>query len=256
MRRIVECYWIVRDDNPDPTKQQIIPDGFPEIIFHLGDPYRINITGSWRRQAKNLIAGQIRSHFFLGNTGVSHIIGIKLQPCAPALLFGLDMHHLTDKVLNLQPTVNGAMRDVEDLVRLANTSEEKITALDRYFRQRLNDLPPAELPVEKAVRIVFERKGMVTVNELSQECSLGPRALERAFNRYVGLSPKFYARIIRFGFIFQLIKDRTPDWADVVYRAGYYDQSHFIRNFKAFTGEDPTAYLFEEQNLANFFLKK
>jgi len=52
------------------------------------------------------------------------------------------------------------------------------------------------------------------------------------------------------------LKSQQPDWLNLVVQAGYYDQSHFIRNFKAFTGEDPTRYGFEEKSLANFFLKR
>jgi AraC-like DNA-binding protein len=85
---------------------------------------------------------------------------------------------------------------------------------------------------------------------------VGERYLQQLFQKYIGVSPKFFARIVRFSYIFKVIKDEDPNWADVVYEAGYYDQSHFIRNFKAFTGEDPSAYIFAEKSLANFFMKK
>ncbi|MGC4021921.1 MAG: helix-turn-helix domain-containing protein [Cyclobacteriaceae bacterium] len=74
------------------------------------------------------------------------------------------------------------------------------------------------------------------------------------FRTYVGLSPKFYARIIRFNKIFSLIEKNDPQWIDLMNEAGFYDQSHLIRNFKAFTGEDPSAYNFSKKTLANFFL--
>ncbi len=97
---------------------------------------------------------------------------------------------------------------------------------------------------------------MATVAELCQAGSLGERQLQRLFKRYIGLSPKYYARIIRFNHIFQLIKEGGHNWAEIIFLSGYYDQSHFIRNFKAFTGEDPSGYFFQEQNMANFFLNK
>jgi methylphosphotriester-DNA--protein-cysteine methyltransferase len=97
---------------------------------------------------------------------------------------------------------------------------------------------------------------MITIEEIINAIGIGERQLERLFRKYVGLSPKFYCRIIRFNYIFQLMQEQSPRLIDLTYDAGFFDQSHFIRNFKAFTGEDPSRYLFDEKNLANFFLKK
>jgi AraC-like DNA-binding protein len=63
-----------------------------------------------------------------------------------------------------------------------------------------------------------------------------------------------FARIIRFSYIFQLVQDNHQSWCGLAYEAAFYDQSHFIRNFKDFTGENPADYKFEEKNMANFFL--
>ena len=97
---------------------------------------------------------------------------------------------------------------------------------------------------------------MVTVAVMATAAGVSERQLERLFKKYIGLSPKYYARIIRFNYIFKLIHLKNTSWAEVVYQSGFYDQSHFIRNFKAFTGEDPSSYYFEEKNMANFFLNK
>jgi AraC-like DNA-binding protein len=97
---------------------------------------------------------------------------------------------------------------------------------------------------------------MVTMTELSEAAGVGERQLENLFKKFVGLSPKFFARIIRFNYIFRLAESHGDNWTRLAYEAAYYDQSHFIRNFKKFTGESPAAYAFDEENMANFFLKK
>ena len=63
-------------------------------------------------------------------------------------------------------------------------------------------------------------------------------------------------RIIRFNYIFKLIQDNNQSWSGLAYEASYFDQSHFIRNFRDFTGENPSDYDFDEKNMANFFLQK
>lgn len=68
LEKIIDCYWIVENDDPAPHRQKIIPDGFCEIIFHYRDPYRICLTDTWEQQYMHLLAGQISRHFYLENT--------------------------------------------------------------------------------------------------------------------------------------------------------------------------------------------
>lgn len=254
-RQAIDCYWTVSDEDTVPVRQKIIPDGFTEIIFHFGDNYRINLGGTWQRQPKSLFAGQIRGHFYLENTGATDIIGIKLKPAAAAQMFGVNMKLFTDRVVELKQAVGSKMKAMEDDLRKSSDAGERLKIVDDFFGDSARTYPP-DHPVDKALDLIFERKGMIAVSDICKELSVGDRYIQQLFQKYVGLSPKFFARIIRFSRIFQLIKENSRDWADVVYEAGYYDQSHFIRNFKAFTGEDPTAYIFSEKSLANFFMKK
>jgi AraC-like DNA-binding protein len=236
--KAIDYYWLAKDDNSTCVKQKIIPDGFAEIIFHFGDQYRINLHGRWQRQGRRLLAGQLTKYFYLENTGVSDMMGIKLKPAAVTHLFGISMKDLVDRVVVLDEKIK---IDTENV--------------DEYFN-RLCVNYPCDHPADKAVEIILSKKGMITVAELCSEIDVSERYVQTLFQKYVGLSPKFFSRVIRFSHIFNLIKEHDPDWAEVVYKAGYYDQSHFIRNFKAFTGEDPGEYLFAEKTLANFFMKR
>jgi methylphosphotriester-DNA--protein-cysteine methyltransferase len=96
----------------------------------------------------------------------------------------------------------------------------------------------------------------MSIGEIASRTGFTERHIEQLFKKHVGLTPKFLARIVRFNRIFHLISDKQPDWSDIVFQSGFYDQSHFIRNFKAFTGEDPSRYMFSRPDLANFFLRQ
>lgn len=255
LRDLVVCYWIIDSEgNREVHRQKIIPDGYPELIFHYGDPYRISISGEWEQQSKYLVAGQIRNHFYLENTGSSGMIGIKLQPAALHELFGLVMAPLTDQVIPFEevfpdqlPALNRVLEALPDHEQVIALIEQWLSALPVYTVSN---------PVRRALCLIFEKKGMVEVSELVIRSGVVERHLQRLFKRQVGVSPKFYCRIVRFSYIFQLIEEKDFSWAHVAFKSGFSDQSHFIKNFKEFTGEDPTKYLFEMENLANFFLKK
>jgi AraC-like DNA-binding protein len=256
LERIIDCYWIIENDDPTPYQQKIIPDGYCEIIFHYKDPYRICLTDTWEQQSMHLVAGQISRHFFLENTGQSGIIGIKLKPTVLTHLFGLEMHALTDKVVDVPVVLGTRLESLEQSLRLTQDHDEYVNLLNDYFRKLLLAVDYKVSPADQAVDLIFAHKGMIAVTDMVERTGVGERQLERLFKKYVGLSPKFFARVVRFSTIFQLIQQEDPGWAGLAYESGYYDQSHFIRNFKAFTGEDPSRYGFDEKNMANFFLKK
>ena len=253
---IIECYWIAEDENTACEQQKIIPDGFPEIIFHLGDAYRINLSGKWETQSKNLLAGQIRKFFFLENTGASSMVGIKFRPTALSHLYGISMNELTDDVVDVHEALNDAFLEVEQSLRKAVSPEEKAAVLNTYFTTVLAHVVINRNPADRAVDLILEKHGMVTVSEMCETTGVGERQLQNLFKKYVGLSPKYFAQIIRFSYIFELVQQNNQSWSDLSYHAAYYDQSHFIRNFRNFTGENPGDYSFLEENMANFFLKK
>ena len=116
--------------------------------------------------------------------------------------------------------------------------------------------PCKNTAVDLAVDLIFAKHGMTTVSTITKSIGIGERQLENLFRKYVGLSPKFFMRIIRFNYIFKLVQDNHQSWSSLAYEASYFDQSHFIRNFRDFTGENPSDYSFDEMNIANFFLQK
>ncbi len=251
LRNIIDCYWIAEDNDPTSVLQKIIPDGFPEVIFHFGDPYRINLGSQWERQSASLLAGQITRHFFLENTGRSSMLGLKFRPTALASLFNISMDTITDQVVELS-THSRELAILDTAIRQATDFETRLTLVDNYLQK----FPAtAQTVVEAAVNRIFETCGTISITTLVTELGVSERQLERLFKKFVGMTPKFYARIIRFSHIFQNNAGKQS-WAQLGLETGFYDQSHFIKDFKAFTGEDPSMYFFDDVNLANFFMKK
>ena len=252
----IECFWIAEDTCTDVCREKIIPDGFTEIIFHYREPYRINIDGRWQTQPKNLIAGQISNHFLLENTGQSGMLGIKFKPTALTHLFNLNMDKLTDKVVGLESKVGKRFNDIETVLQTQKSPGEKFREVDSWFVDFVKSHRVTENVTDRVVDLIFKKKGMITVRELTGTFHISERQLERLFKKYIGLSPKFFSRIIRFNHIFQLMKDKDSTWTGLAFSSGFFDQSHFIKNFQEFTGEGPSSYLFDEKNMANFFLKR
>jgi len=254
LEKLIECYWMMQSDDRTPRVEKIIPDGFTELIFNYGSIYKAKINGSWYTQTPNLLAGQISSNFRLENTAETGSFAIKLKPAALTQLFGLNMECYLDQIVDLDTFPHQELAGLKD--RFLPFENEQILkqCLDDHFLELSKSA--TENPLEEELELIFDSNGKASVKELCLAGKKSERQLQRLFKKYIGLSPKYYARIIRFNYIFQLIREKKRSWADIVYESGYYDQSHFIRNFKAFAGEDPSAYFFEAPNMANFFLNK
>lgn len=258
LKSFIREYWMVEDDDPSPTLQKIIPDGFCEIIFHYGDVYRINLHGDWETQSRMLFAGQITDHFYLENTGRSGIVGIKLQPAAFYNLFGIEMSQFTNRVVELNSILsNGLLKGTNGIIEKNIDPEKRIELVETWLLDILNQQEiKLTIKIQQALNIIFEQNGMADIENIAEKINYTRRHLEREFKKVVGLTPKFFSRIIRFNYIFQLMKQEDASWISIALDSGHFDQSHFIKNFREFTGEEPSQYGFDEMNLANFFLKK
>ncbi len=256
IQRFVRSYWMVDSQGETEIhREKIIPDGFPELIVHYKEPYRINLDGKWQLQSQKLIAGQISNHFYLENTGETGVFGIKLQPWSLKYLFNISMKNLRDKVIEMPDAIGEQIEPLLDIATAKIPFEEKTEQSDQWWRHLLAAKAYPEPAGEKAAKLILDTNGGVVIGDMLRMAQLSERGLERYFGNHIGLSPKFYSRIIRFAYIFKLVQRPGFQWADISYLAGFYDQSHFIKNFKEFTGEEPSRYAFEEANMANLFLR-
>jgi AraC-like DNA-binding protein len=202
-----------------------------------------------------LVAGQLTKFFYLENTGRTGVLGIKLKPTALSKLFGLSMKAYTDKVISAN-NLSDDLDKIKQILSKEQHYESMIKGLNEFIGTLTTTEPLKANSIDEAVEIIFERKGMVSIEELAASIFVSERQFLNQFKQQVGLSPKFFARIIRLNYIFQLVKENKEKWSSLAYEAAYFDQSHFIKDFKAFTGENPNRYSFDEKNLANFFLLK
>lgn len=251
----IKNFWIVDSENDKVIrKEKIIPDGYPELIFHYKSPHKANISGSWFQQDNYLVAGQIKNHFYLENTGAIGIFGIKLQPWTLRLLFGLDMSTITDKVIAIKDLNLSNIESIINASAEETIFENKVETIENILSNLIKSNKASK--GQEATQLIIDTKGEISIQEVIDKVGISERSLERYFKTHIGLTPKFYSRIIRFSNIFNLVQNNDFNWSDVTYLAGFYDQSHFIKNFKEFTGEEPSNYGFTDENIANFFLKK
>lgn len=119
----------------------------------------------------------------------------------------------------------------------AATHVDKIRIVEQFLLSRMKANKP-DIMVVKALQLIYQSKGLIRISKLSNQLNISQSPLEKRFRKVVGASPKKFASIVRFNSIIRNSLS-SPSLTAIGYDAGFYDQSHFIKEFKKFTGDTP-----------------
>jgi AraC-like DNA-binding protein len=254
LRPYVECLWALDGSARGMPLDPVLPDGHPEIIVHSGDPFAVVARDGTRTvQAPVLLAGQMRHALVLTMLGHAHVVGARLRPHGLAALFSGLSQTLAGQVVDLSALDAGIAHYLLVDVAPRPTAAERIHALDRALSRwaaadRIDPL------VGRACDVAMACRGLTRVSSLAEGCGLSARQFERRFARHVGLSPKAFLRVVRFQEVLKAMGSAgATDWARLAVEHGFYDQPHFVNDFKAFTGRPPTDWNISEDSLTAVF---
>jgi len=254
----VERLWTLAGHASELTEaaQPVLPDGRPELVLHLGDPFE-RVTGDVaQRQARLLFAGQLTEQLTLRPTGTMAVAGVRFHPFGAAAFLPVPQHELTGLTVGLgevsRPLARALARVGEqtDDVRCALPLVE--VALTGCVRQ--SHRTDVRLPFVS--RRILDTKGLVSIDALARQVSISRRHLERRFQDVVGISPKRLARVTRFQNALHILEESDPrrSGAATAATCGYADQSHFIREFRQLAGCSPSEHMLRQGELTGFFV--
>jgi AraC-like DNA-binding protein len=221
---------------------------------HGGDCWAARDSrGVLRRQSRTLFAGQLTRPVQVVPRGYARIAGAHLRPQGGFDLLHVPQHRYTDRVVDLRsidPAFAGQLRK-----DVASQEDGKTMAakLAQLLVARVRPVPKP-CAATTAVSIALALKGMIAVSDLARASNVSTRQLERLFHERVGLSPKQFVRIVRFQEVLRATRSGADcGWAAVALEHGFYDQAHFINDFKAFVGRTPGGWKINADSLAAIF---
>lgn len=167
------------------------------------------------------------------------IFGISFYPHALPFLFNISAHELTDEMPDLKTLLGNEGNELEEKIFSAESHNERIQIIGNFIYKKLVKNFDTELPVFHCIRTIIGNKETKKVSELSDSCFLSERQFERQFQKYAGLTPKLFSRIVRFLSATNMYGGSVRSLTEIAYECGYYDQAHFIHDFKKFSGLHP-----------------
>ncbi len=252
LKEDVECIRISEFDGDDPVAINVCLNGLPGIVFqHQNGTSPIEKIstrfGSVSSTPTLFVYGQMTEpgvmHYRAGQFTSTQVV---LKPHALQTLMGLNASVLTNSVVDLSEFSAGSLN--MQLME-AHTDEQRVGFITDFLTAKLRQTQSRDCLVEASLRVIHQHSTSVTVKYLLDTLNLSERQFEKRFTQTVGLTPQFYIRVKRFNEAIRLMKTHPFEkLTDVAYALNYYDQSHFIRDIKAFSGITPKS-LFQKVDL-------
>lgn len=218
------------------------PTPFQSLMFYCNNPVsmgRIN-QGNFDAQPLTVLVGP---QFSRVNIKVHHqlsAIRVDFLPGGMYRMLGIPMHELFDGGFDAIDFFGKEIKHInEQLQHIANLEEGK-NIVEKFLLNKVTILKGI-LPFDAALRVLLKNNGNMAIEKTASLSCLSLKQFERKCKERIGMNPKMYARILKFSIAYRL-HETFPQlsWTKIAYEAGYYDQMHMIRDFKVFTGVNPS----------------
>lgn len=235
------CGWRDRRDGTTVRRREVPTHEVP-VIINFGDPIRLFDAGSstrWRDLGS--FANGAYDSYALVETGNSAGVQIDFTILGARLFLGRPLHDLRNRGVDLDEIFGAEAARLTARLYDAASWDERFDLLDQEIAIRLAAARPLSREVLWTWRRIVESRGQLAIGSLAAETGRSPRHLIAQFREHIGLSPKVFARVMRFGHAVQgLRQGGGRRLADVAATCGYFDQAHFDRDFKEFAGVTPS----------------
>jgi len=228
----VEHYWIVGWDltSKPPFVTETLP--YPSVHLVIEQPV-------------SQLYGVTSGKFVRRMEGKGRVFGIKFRAGAFYPFVRTSISDFTDKVIPLTDVFGDAVLALERaMVPLDDSEQDQMVALaETFVRERLPAEDDNVRVVNEIVDCISADPAITKVDAVSNRTGIGMRQMQRLFSLYVGVSPKWVIKRFRLHEALErLAAGHEVDWPQLALDLGYFDQAHFIKDFKAMVGRSPLDY--------------
>lgn len=244
----VNIFWLYEGNLISHAKERVLPNGSVELVINLRDDliqiYQRNDPGQSHSFNGCVLAGAQSNYFVIDTASQQSIIGIHFRPGGAFPFFKFPADELHNEHVSLDTFWGTKTIELRERLLAAPTPQAKFHLLEQYLLAQASQPLTRHPAVTFALKELQNRPATRPLSEVVAQIGLSQRRFIQLFSQEVGLTPKLFWRVQRFQEVLQRIgSEEILDWTEVALTCGYFDQAHFIHDFRAFSGLNPTSYL-------------
>ncbi len=244
LSKYIYCYWSLESVNQEILEQGVyekyFPLGLPELIITYKGRYFEVDNNKLNLMPDSIIAGLQDQPRYFYHHGVLGLFSVVFQPYVLPSILDLSADQLANRIIPTSQLGEKIDRLSRRLLQTHN-NEERVRIANQFFMREQFFNEKWDIPIEAILQNMVSLNGNLSVSQMAGDFGMSVSKMERQFKSLVGFTPRQYSKIIRFTRILNHYES-IPQWDQLIAETGFYDQAHFIREFKKFTGMSPKAY--------------
>lgn len=247
--KYIDRYWFWESEiNEVVTLPKIVPATGTEFIFHYNNPFK-------DYPDSHILCSREKGHYNFKQNGRIGFISVRFKSWAFKYFSKVPTYHISNMALSASDIWGNNGKILEEKVSLSSNNLERVEILNNFFEEIVENGFKVNPGIDWAVDYIYYNLNQLSINDVIYRSNLSSRTFQRNFKESVGISAKHFHKVSRFQTILKssLLNNSLPTIDDIL-EIGYFDQSHFNKDFKLLTGENPTS-LIRYTNMAHFYNK-
>ncbi len=258
LAQFVEAFTFYAGYTADHAIERLLPDGAPHLVVNLDGQPRYtfdNDTLAPRQRCTDAWVSGMHSAFISISAHCvdASMFVIRFKPGGASAMLGLPMTEIDETVLDADTLLGAAVERLREALLEAPTPPAKFAAAEAWLAGRMRDPRTPEAVIWYAIAEIDRTPTLYGLARIASVSGYSQKHFIHLFKQHVGLTPKVYQRIARFNRALREIEVREAiHWGRLAQDCGYYDQAHFVHEFKQFSGLNPSVYLVERGEYLNY----
>lgn len=249
LSEFIQTVWAMQSESKQDgyPKSQIMPDGIVEIVFHYETPLYTYQDDSKFLQPENFAISMMRKFVEIESSGKSGFISVRFFPWGAHHFFDEPVKNFLDQTIDGSVLWGDRSKEIITILKHSSTLEARFKEVESFLLACLGKYRKTDTQIDDSIKFLRNSKGRLSIEEICEQTGFSKKQMERKFLATIGTTPKIFSRISRFLNLCQHLElHKGKTLTELTHDCGYYDQAHFIKEFKEFSGYTPKEFFTKE----------
>lgn len=257
LNQFVECFTFYEDVSFNHSIERLFPEGVVEVIIDLAEIpkfiYDNNALTEIQTCKTAWVSGVRKEFISISVLPYSAMFVIRFRRGMAYPFLQVPIHELDGQVIDADLIFGSRFGEIREQLLASPSPQAKFGLMEKYLSERSKNILAIPPVVSFGIQQILQNPTTTQINLLADKTGYSHKHFLSLFTKYVGLTPKQFLRVMKFQQTLQSIEQTSiPNWSQLALECGYYDQAHFINDFRSFSGLTPNEYMIKKGEYFNY----